>query len=101
MDPPLDDRYDLFVDLVEILEHHGVETSEHRLADAFDPDALVRLLNSSPSIEIWLEIHGIPIKIDHTDVTPHTTSWHALTTKPTTHRRSGDPHSGVASDSFR
>ncbi|KDE58345.1 hypothetical protein EL22_05395 [Halostagnicola sp. A56] len=48
----------LTVAVVRALEAHGLGCEEYRLADAFDPDALERLVASADAVEVRLEVAG-------------------------------------------
>ncbi len=60
---------DLLVELVEILDAHGLAGDSYQLHDAVDVDALEQLLASSTGdVEIRLTVEGVQLVITHDGV---------------------------------
>lgn len=58
----------LAVEIVHTLEAHGLACDEYRLADAFDPDALERLVRSADPVAVRLEVHGIGLIVTDEEI---------------------------------
>lgn len=56
----------LLVEIVDVLEAHGVDSDTYTIYEYIDPDALERVVTSShESLEIRLTIEGIRLSITH------------------------------------
>ncbi|AHG00100.1 hypothetical protein HALLA_16125 [Halostagnicola larsenii XH-48] len=58
----------LAVRIVRTLEAHGLAWDEYRLADAFDPDALERLVRSADPVEVRLEVRGFELVVTDDEI---------------------------------
>ncbi|SFS47202.1 HalOD1 output domain-containing protein [Halostagnicola kamekurae] len=59
----------LTVAVVRALEANGLGCEEYRLADAFDPDALERLVASAADpIEVRLEVEGVGLVVTDEEI---------------------------------
>lgn len=54
----------LLMDIVAVLERHGLSPDDYRLADEIDPEAIERVIDSGgPETEVRTSIRGVPLVV--------------------------------------